>query len=187
MSRSFANWAAVTYVSATILVVAYLLAVNKEKLLKLSVVLHTLLAVIFFHYHTLADVAGIELTRKTDPYKRVSGWHDVSQMILKEKQNYPDALLLADGRAEVAEFDYYTKLKTYIFNPQKEMDNHYHLTRDLNDVKGEDFLFVSEDMRKEALLPYFEKVEKIGRVNKVLYPDFNRTYNLFYLQNFKGY
>ena len=187
MSRSFANWAAVTYVSATILVVAYLVAENKEKLLKLSVVIHTLLAVIFFHYHALADIAGVELTRKTDPYKRVSGWNDISGMILKEKQKYPESLLLADGRAEVAQFDYYTKLKTYIFNPQKEMDNHYHLTRDLNDVKGQDFFFVSEHIDKEALAPYFEKVEKLGRVNKVLYADFNRTYNLFYLQNFKGY
>jgi 4-amino-4-deoxy-L-arabinose transferase-like glycosyltransferase len=187
ISRSFANWAAVTYVSATILVVAYLLKSNKENLLKLSVVIHTLLAVVFFHYHALADMAGVELTRKTDPYKRVSGWHDISKMILKEKEPYPDTLLLADGRAEVAQFDYYTKMKTYIFNPKHEMDNHYHLTRDLNDVKGKDFFFVSKDTKKEALLPYFDKVEKIGRVNKVLYSDFNRTYTLFYLKNFKGY
>jgi len=187
MSRSFANWAAVTYVSATILVVAYLVAEKKEKLLKLSVVIHTLLAVVFFHYHALADMAGMELTRKNDPYKRVSGWSDIAQMIAKEQQKYPDTLLLADGRAEVAEFDYYTKMKTYIFNPKKEMDNHYHLTRDLNDVKGKNFFFVTENIDKEALELYFESVQKVGRVNKVLYPDFNRTYHLFYLKNFRGY
>jgi 4-amino-4-deoxy-L-arabinose transferase-like glycosyltransferase len=187
ISRSFANWAAVTYVSATILVVAYLVAEKKERLLKASVVIHTLLALVFFHYHALADIAGVELTRKSDPYKRVSGWSDVAGMIMKEHEKYPDTLLLADGRAEVAEFDYYTKMKTYIFNPQKEMDNHYHLTRDLNDVRGKDFFFVSEYIDEELLAPYFESVKKIGRVNKVLYPDFNRTYTLFYLQNFKGY
>ena len=187
ISRSFANWAAVTYVSASILVVAYLLQEKKERLLKLSIGIHTLLAVIFFHYHAIAGSVGIELTRKNDPYKRVSGWAEIAYKIKKEKEKYPETLLLTDGRAEVAEFDYYMQTKSYIFNPTKAMDNQYHMTRDLNTQKGKNFLFVSEKKDVETLTPYFVSVKKVGRVNEVLYPDFNRTYNLWYLQEFKGY
>ncbi len=186
LSRSYANWAAVTYVSATILVVAYLLEMKKEKLLKISVIIHTILAIIFFHYHALASFAGVELTRKIDPYKRVSGWSAVSEQIVKAHKAYPNTLLLTDGRTEVAQFDYYTKEKTYIYNPHHEMKNQYHITRDLNEHKGEDFLFVS-DGSVEGMDEYFESVKKVGRVNVVMYRDFNRTYMLYHLKNFKGY
>jgi len=186
VSSSFANWAASAYVSATVLVVAYLLEQGKEKLLKLSVVIHTVLAVLFFHYQSIASFAGVELTRKTDPYKRVSGWSGVSAQILKAHQSYPNTLLLTDGRTEVAEFDYYTKEKTYIYNPTHQMKNQYHLTRDLNEKKGEDFLFISQK-GVAGMDAYFDSVKKVGEVNEVLYPDFNRTYELYLVKNFKGY
>ncbi len=187
LSRSFANWAAVTYVSATILVVSYLIRQHKEWLLKLSVFLHTLLAVLFFHYHFFASMAGIELTRKMDPFKRVSGWHTISDQIVAYHDKFSDTLLLAPSRTEVAQFDYYTKLKTYIYNPHHQMQNQYHLTRDLNSQKGKNFLFITHDDTGQALKVHFDAVKKVGSVNAVLYPDYNRTYNLFYLQNFKGY
>ena len=187
LSRSFANWAAVTYISATVLVVAYLIREGKERLLQYSVVIHTILAVLFFHYHALLGIAGIELTRKIDPYKRVSGWSDISQQIRSYHDRYPQTVLLAPTRTEVAQFDYYTKLKTYIWNPTKRMQNHYDLTRDLNSQKGKDFLFVTHDNNVTSLAKYFDMTKPVGRVNKVLYRDFNRSYNLFYLKNFKGY
>jgi len=187
LSRSYANWAAVTYVTATVLVVAYLLEQRKEKLLKISVILHTLLAVVFFHYHTIMAVAGVELTRKIDPYKRVSGWSAVSAQIVEAHKRYPETLLLAPSRSEVAQFDYYTKEKTYIWNPNHQMKNHYHLTRDLNLQKGRDFFYISHDKDTNNVKAYFESAKKVGLVNEVLYPDYNRSYNLFYLQNFKGY
>ncbi len=185
-SRSYANWAAVTYVSATIMVVAYLIEQKKEKLLKLSVVIHTLLAVVFFHYHALASLAGVELTRKIDPYKRVSGWSDVGAQIVKAHKAYPDTLLLTDGRTEVAQFDYYTKEKTYIWNPTHEMKNQYHITRDLNRQKGKDFLFVT-DKGIGGMDVFFDSIEPAGRVNVPMYPDYNRSYDLFVVRKFKGY
>ncbi len=185
-SRSYANWAAVTYVSATIMVVAYLIELKKVKLLKLSVLIHTILAIVFYHYHAFASLAGVELTRKIDPYKRVSGWSDVGAQIVKAHNSYPDTLLLTDGRTEVAQFDYYTKEKTYIWNPTHAMKNQYHITRDLNSQKGKDFLFVS-DKGIDGMDAFFDSIKPAGRVNVVMYPDYNRSYNLFVLRNFKGY
>ena len=186
LSRSYANWAAVTYVSATILVVAYLLEMKKEKLLKVSVIIHTILALVFFHYHALVSLAGVELTRKIDPYKRVSGWSDVGAQIVEAHKTYPDTLLLTDGRTEVAQFDYYTKEKTYIYNPHHEMQNQYHITRDLNAHIGKDFFFVS-NKNVDGIEAHFSSVTKVGRVNVVMYPDYNRSYELYHLINFKGY
>ncbi len=185
-SRAYGNWAAVTYVSATIMVVAYLIEKKKDRLLKLSVLIHTLLAIVFYHYHALADVAGIELTRKSDPYKRVRGWSAVGAEIVSIHKAYPNTVLLTDGRTEVAQFDYYTKQKSYIWNPSHAMKNQYHMTRDLNKLKGKNFLFVS-DKGVEGMDAYFDAIKPAGRINIVMYPDYNRTYNLFYLQHFKGY
>jgi 4-amino-4-deoxy-L-arabinose transferase-like glycosyltransferase len=188
LSRSYANWAASTYVSATILVVAYLMHTHQEKLLKVSVGIHTVLAVLFFHWHAVLGVAGVELTRKIDPYARVSAWHDVADKISPIYAEYPEMLLLTDGRSEVAQFDYYMKQKFYIFNPEHKMKNQYHITRDLNGQKGKNFFFVSDgDIQDEMMLQYFESIKQVGAVSASPYPDLNRSYQLYILKHFKGY
>ncbi len=188
LSRSFANWAAPTYIAATILVVAYLVLKGKVWLVWLSILLHTLLGVVFYNYHQIADALHIELTRKSDPYKRVLGWRDALHQIGDIwRERYPNTTLLATRRADVAEADYYLSTKTYIFNPRHEMENQYHMDRDLNEKKGEDFLLFRTLDEMGDLLPYFEKVGKVGKVVVPLYSDFNRTYYLFHCVGFKGY
>jgi 4-amino-4-deoxy-L-arabinose transferase-like glycosyltransferase len=185
LSRSFANWAAPTYVAASILVSAYLVHNDKIKLIHYSLIIHTVIAVIFFHYHFFAALVGLELSAKADPYKRVSGWSATSRQLKSLHSQHLDATLLVTGRREVALFDYYMGTRTYIWNPKKLMKNQYHLERDLNTKKGEDFLYVGGDIHR--LKPYFEHIEQVGQTSVPLYYDFNRSYNVYRLENFKGY
>ncbi len=188
LSRSFANWAAPTYVAATILVVAYLVLNKKTWLVWLSIILHSLLGVVFYNYHQITDSFGIELHKKNDPYNRVLGWSEVIRKVGDVwKTKYSDTTLLARGRGDVAEADYYLSTKTSIFNPHHEMENQYHMDRDLNEKKGEDFLLFQDDKNVDDLLPYFESVEFVKRVDAKIYRDFNRTYYLFHCVGFKGY
>ncbi len=187
LSRSFANWAAPTYISATVLVVAYLVQKHKEWLLKLSVAISIMLGVLFYHYHFFANILKIELTAKSDPYKRINGWIEISKEIQKVYKNYPNTTLLSDDRAEIALFDYYLKTKTYSYNPKKLTKHQYHLTRDLNELKNKNFLYVTKKDDIADMKKYFQNISKVKRVNIQVYKDFNRSYNIFYLQKFKGY
>jgi hypothetical protein len=187
MSRSFANWAAPTYVAATILVVAYLIERGKTSLVIASIVIHSLLGMALYHYHDLAKLADVTLTKRSDPYNRVIGWRDVMTQIKDLREGYKNRLILSKSRGSVAELDYYVGEKTYIFNPHHEMENQYHMDRDLNEFKSRDFLYVGSDKDEELLNKYFEKVSKLKDVSVPLYKDYNRSYSLFLVDHFRGY
>jgi 4-amino-4-deoxy-L-arabinose transferase-like glycosyltransferase len=187
MSRSFANWAAPTYVAATILVVAYLINRGKTSLVIASIVIHSLLGMALYHYHDLAKLAGVTLSKKSDPYNRVLGWRDVMSQIKDIRSGYRDRLILSKSRGSVAELDYYTKEKTYIFNPNHELENQYHMDRDLNEFKGRDFIYVGSDKDEELLREHFENVTKLKDVSSPIYDDYSRSYSLYLVDGFKGY
>ena len=187
LSRAFANWAAPAYVSATILVVAYLLHRRKRSWVIGSILFHSLLGMMLYHYHTLAKMAHFQLDRKSDPYHRVMGWSDISMRIKGVRARYEDHFILSKTRASVAEFDYYLGEKTYIFNPKHLMENQYHMDRDLNMLKGKDFIFVGDEDDLSKIAPYFESVKRIKRVVTPIYDNFERSYTLYDARGFKGY
>ena len=187
LSRSFANWAAPSYVSATVLVVAYLIKQNRVKLVIFSIILHSLLGVGLYHYHDIAKISGIKLSRHTDPYKRVLGWRDVIDQVKVVRERYPNHYILSKSRGSVAQLDFYLKEKTYIFNPDHQMENQYHMDRDLNELRGKNFIYVGSDKDEMRLINYFKSVKRIGKVVAPLYEDFNRSYTLFEADGFKGY
>ncbi len=190
LSRAFANWAAPTYIAATILVVAYLVYQNRTSLLKAGIAINIILALIFYHYHALANFLNIELTSKNDPYKRVLGWSELAKEVSKILNEYPKAKLLTDDREIMAQLIYYIKPHPFdagFWNPQRKLRNHYELTIDLNRYKGKDFIFVTKKKSISDMVSRFEKVKKIGTIKIRLYKDYTRVYHIYYLQRFKGY
>jgi 4-amino-4-deoxy-L-arabinose transferase-like glycosyltransferase len=191
LSRAFANWAAPTYVAATILVVAYLIYQDKEKLVKYSIVIHTLLALVFYFYHPVTTALGIEISsKKYDPYKRVRGWQEAGDKLSVIVSKYPDAKVLFNSRINMSQLTYYMKPHPFdavIFNYKKLNQNHYHLKTDLNNHKGEDFILIDNNDSMLFFSKYFEKVEKIDSFRVNLYSDFGRDYYIYKLKSFKGY
>ncbi len=187
LSHALANWAAPAYVSATILVTAFLLRGGYRRWIAGSILLHTFLGVVLYAYHPIAHALHIELTRKNDPYKRMMGWQKVAQEIGAFKRRYPDTTLLVDARAEAAELDYYLHTKCYLYNPSHKVHNQYHITRPLKELKGRDLLYVTTHPIAREMREEFEVIVPLGRVNVRVYRDFNRTYELYYLKKFKGY
>ena len=187
LSRSFANWAAPVYISATIMVVAYLLKHNKRYLIIFSILLHSLLGMGLYHYKDIAKFLSIDLTRKSDPYHRVLGWSEIISKVKVIRDRYPNYYILSKSRGDVAELDYYLKEKSYIFNPKKQMENQYHLDRDLNELRGEDFIYVGDKKDLKLLKPYFVKVKWIKSISVRVDSDYNRSYDIFEAKGFKGY
>ncbi len=190
LSRAFANWAAPTYVAATILVAAYLVYKNRASVLKAGIAVNIVLALIVYHYHTFANILNIELTSKNDPYKRVLGWSELANEVSKILNEYPKAKLLTDDREIMAQLIYYIKPHPFdagFWNPHNKLRNHYDLTIDLNRYRGEDFIFVTKRSSIPDVISRFEKSKKIGTIKIRLYKDYVRVYHIYYLQGFKGY
>lgn len=190
LSRALANWAAPTYITATILVTVYLINKNRQTLLKLGIAINILLSISLYHYHFIAKTLRIELTSKTDPYKRVLGWDELANKVSKILKRYPNAKLLTDGRGVMAELIYYVKPHPFnagYWNLQKEVTNQYELTIDLNRYKSNNFVYITKRSNIKNMKKYFQNIKKIKKIEIKLYKDYQRVYYVYYLQNFKGY
>jgi len=191
LSRALANWAAPVYIAATIMVVAYLLERHRERLLKIGIAINLLLALLFYHYHTVLEVLHIPLTSKIDPYKRVTGYSLLAKKLQPIVESHPEAILLFDNRSIMAEMIYYLNPHPFdavIFNPDHLLASQYHLTTDMNRHLGQNFLYITtEKGRIERVRPYFEGGRLEAVIELPLYPDLTRRYYIYYLTHFKGY
>jgi len=189
LSRAFANWSAPIYIAGTILVVAYLIQKKHLNWLKYSIGLNVFLALVFYFYQPLTSMLPIELKAKTDPYKRVMGWQKVADELDKVyKQN--NKVLLFNDRTTMAEMIYYIKphpFSALMYNPTGKVKNQYEMDNSLKTQIGESFVYVSKQKNIDNLKNSFQKTHYLQPITIPLYKDFNRSYHLYLLENFKGY
>jgi 4-amino-4-deoxy-L-arabinose transferase-like glycosyltransferase len=107
-ARAYANWAAVAYVSASVLVAATL-ARDWPRWLAPTVMLHVGGALV--GYIILA--AGVGLATFTfgftDPVDRVTGWDRLAAAVAESARAYPDAAIMTDDRTLTASLVYYLR------------------------------------------------------------------------------
>ncbi|BCD67895.1 glycosyltransferase family 39 protein [Nitratiruptor sp. YY09-18] len=185
LSKALANWAAPTYIAATILVVA--LMIRSKRLLIASIILNILLTLLFYHYHTVAKVFHIELTSHNDPYKRVLGYSVLAKKLEPILKNYPGYKLLFDDRTTMAEMIYYLKPHPFdaaMLNPKHVKASQYHL---FNPPKlHQNYIYITKSNNLQAAR-YFASFKKITTIKIQLYKDYSRTYYIFEARDFKGY
>lgn len=184
-----ANWAAPSYVAATVLVAAWLMIWQQWGLLMLGLILNTALFIGLYHYQAIANRLGIELTAKNDVYKRLRGWDEIGKQYLALQANYPQALALAEERGLMSELTYYARpagLNIVSWNPERKLRHHYDLVTSLAGRTGQEFLFVSTGHLPAEMADYFEKAEQVGELRATLYADYQLAYSVYRLQNFKG-
>jgi 4-amino-4-deoxy-L-arabinose transferase-like glycosyltransferase len=191
LGRANANWAAMTYATATIFVVARLLESRWRALLVASLVLHIGLALVAYHYDGLTRLAGVELTRKSDFYKRVRGWDTFGAEVQQLRTQYPGATLLGDNRDVIAELMYYVQphpLDTVKWNPSGVIDDHYALTTTMADKNGRDFLYISRDgALKPGMGERFERAEPLPDIHIGIRKDWSLDFHVWLLRGFRGY
>jgi hypothetical protein len=184
LSRAFANWASATYIAGTVLVIAYLIEKNKIYLIKVGIAINLIAAILFYHYHDITKTLHITLTSKKDPFKRVLGWKEVANQLkpVIQKYHYP---LMFDDRVIMAEMIYYLRPNAFnsvMFNPNGKIRNQYDMDTKLE--VGKSYIYVTKENQAKK---YFKNSQLIATINVPLYPDFNRTYNIYLMENFKGY
>lgn len=168
ISRAHANWAAVSYVAATILVVATLVRTLDWSWLKASFALHAVAMVLIA---ASAAMAGrIALPFKAEPFQRTMGWKEMAAATRAEldaarKAGRPYGAVLTDERAAIAELLYYMRgepTPVVAFHEGGRPHDHYELMRPYKAQHPDPVLLVSVSREADKVTKAFARSEKLG-------------------------
>ena len=192
LAKANANWAAPAYFAGALLVAAgWPMHERKRRWLAVIAIGSNLVFLSgFYHYRALAQAAGIELTRKTDPYARVLGWPELGAALSQVLARNPDARLAVTTREEFALLNYYIRphpQQMRIWNPEGRKQNHFHLAADLRQDLGVNFIFATRNELDEGPASAFERWSARGAVTVALYPNDRLTLYLYRGDRFRGY
>jgi len=190
LSRAHPNWAAPAYVSASILVTAFLIERGRIFLVGASVALHLAAAVLLVEGRQIAEASGFRLPAKYDLLHRVRGWHTLGNRVGEMLAERPNAILLGDSREDLAALVYYVKPHPFdaaIWNPSGGTRNQFEMSSDLTKLTGRDFLYVTQNPIYDGIASRFESVSAPVHIVIPLGPDLARRYFIYDLKSFKGY
>jgi 4-amino-4-deoxy-L-arabinose transferase-like glycosyltransferase len=191
LSRAHPNWAAPTYVSATILVVAWLVEQRRTALLAASVALHVAAAVFLAEGPNAAAALGKELPAKFDLLHRVRGWSALGRTVGDLLRPRPGTILLTNSREDYATLVYYARPHPFdavMWNSDEIVHNQFDMTTDMNRLVGHDFLFVTQnELAAPDMAARFTAVGPPVHITIPVGAGMARRYFAYELDGFKGY
>jgi hypothetical protein len=144
-SRALANWAAVAYPAATILVTAELLR-HRPRLFRISLGLHLGAALVI----AVAPIFASDLAGRTgqqfNPFARVVGWRELAETTRRLADMQGAKTILADSREVTAELLYYLRdvsLPILIWPRGAEAHNQFEMLRPYTSSAPEPLLYVT--------------------------------------------
>jgi 4-amino-4-deoxy-L-arabinose transferase-like glycosyltransferase len=190
LSRAHANWAAPTYVSATVLVVAWGLQRGWRSIIIFSIALHLAAAGFLFTGREMLAAFGFELPAQYDPLRRLRGWRELGSQVGAALVAHPGLTLFADDRELLAALIY--AIRPHPFDAVKwqvtgRIQDQWDLTHGLAKRLGGSFLLVSEHELVNEMQPSFADIERLRSIVIPLGPGEARAYTLYVARGFKGY
>lgn len=171
VSRAHANWAAVSYVAATVLVTATLVREASWGWLRTSFAIHLVFLLALALGTTLAGRVAVPFG--SDPFARTLGWREIADATRAElgrarAEGRPFSSVLTDDRSITAELLYYmrddpTRVVTWF--PGGRPKDHYELTRPFSPAVAGSVLFVTLGRDSEAVTRAFATVTDLGSRN----------------------
>lgn len=195
LSRAQPNWSAPTFVSATVLVVAWLLAQGRAAVVAAAVTLDIAVVVAAVIAHDAAPVLGVELPawfNHADQLRRLSGWQRLGHSVSAMLQNHPGTLLMADDREVMAALVYYVEPHPFDalkWNGEGGVHDEFDLTARPERYVGRDFMLVAKSPDNvQRILSRFAAVDPIEQQIAIpLNRKMARTYRVYWLHGFQGY
>jgi 4-amino-4-deoxy-L-arabinose transferase-like glycosyltransferase len=163
IARAHANWAAVAYIAASVMVCSWLLRHGVERWLKISLVLHLIAAAVILHGSTLAPALGF------DPWHRQRGWTQLAADVQAVLDRHPGAILVAGDREVAASMMYYLHPHPWNmvkWNPDAHIDDHYELTSSNDELRGKQGILLMRSDNVAGLQPYFETITSLGQLER---------------------
>ena len=192
LSRAQPNWSAPTFVSAVVLVVAWLLERGRTAVVAASVALHLLIAVVIVGAHDAAAALHVDLPAKWDLLHRLRGWSALGRTVSQMLMRHPGTILLSDDREDMAVLMYYVHPHPFDalkWNGEGGIHDEFDLTAQPSRYVGRDFLLVTHTPDNiERILSRFDKVDRPP--DDIIIPLDRKTarrYEVYWLHGFKGY
>jgi hypothetical protein len=186
------NWAAPVYVSATILVCAWLLHGGRQRWIAAAVAIDLAAAIVAFTAHDVAQAMGYNLPARYDVLHRLRGWRRLGNAVSQILAQHPGALLLSDDREDMAVLMYYVHPHPFDAlkwnGDSKQINDQFDLEAHPQADVGRDFVLVSHhphDIRR-----ILDRFASAGPVQHIIIPiggGMSREYIVRYLHDFKGY
>ena len=180
-----ANWAAASYVAATVAVTAALATPRWRRLLVASLALHLVIAAAVPLFDPVWRATGLADTAGLDPYKRLRGWPEVGERLATLREEYPGTALLSEERRMLVQYLYYAAVPredAYKWNPFGRIDDHYDLVSDLTELTGRDVLYVTRHPVTGPLLaPCAASVEALPPIQVATHADLMIDLSVFLL------
>ena len=197
LSRAEPNWSAPTYLSATVLVIAFLLSQMPRLLVWGSVALHVAVAVAIAEAKPLTQLVGYELPGKYDPLHRLEGWRQLGTTVGRMLAENPGTHLMADDRELMAALIYYVRphpFDSLKWNGAGGIHDQFDLTAQPEKFIGKNFLLVSYRNYIDNIVGRFATSGPVERITIFLGPPIKtggepltRVYQVRLLGDFKGY
>ena len=184
LSRAHANWAAVAYVAATVLVTATMIRDVAWPWLKSSFAIH--LAVIGLLIVGVATAGMLPMPFGAAPFARTLGWQEVAASVRQEiasaaARGEPYAAIVSDDRPVTAELLYYMrheKTPVYAWRAKERPRDHYELVRPFTGAVKGPILLVTLFGDNSTVPEHFQSVKKIAE--KTLPAGDNATRRVFF-------
>jgi 4-amino-4-deoxy-L-arabinose transferase-like glycosyltransferase len=190
LSRAEPNWAAPSYVAASVLVVAWLLARRWRGILVLAIALDIAAAVTIFAAPEVAAAFGAALPARFDVMHRLRGWRTLGQEVGAALAAHPGLRILADDRELVAELIYYVHPHPFDaakWDPMRLVKDEWDLKNDLGRDTGKSFLVVSEHHYGPEMRKSFRVFQPLEVLHIPFAPGKSRRYSLYIARGFTGY
>jgi 4-amino-4-deoxy-L-arabinose transferase-like glycosyltransferase len=157
VSRAHANWAAVSYVAGTLLVVGWLDRIERSLWLRISLILQVALFAAFTIL--FADPNAVKLGKTLNIFHQMQGWKSLSQIIERHLFTMPmDISVAADDREVMAELDYYLRPRSFplvIATGKGPPGNQYELEDAVTDETGKHVLLIARTPDRHDVLDRF--------------------------------
>lgn len=163
-SRAHLNWAATAYLSGSVLVAIWLAEGHRARLLAASVAVNLTLALVFYFYHPLANLAGVRLHEKNDPYHELWGWPEIGTQVDALLAAHPETELASDARKILAYLIFYTtpqRLGAVAYDRNGVVDHHFEISSAMENHPGDAYVYVSESAPPRALTARFREVTEL--------------------------
>ncbi len=184
LSRAQPNWAAPAYVSASVLVVGWMLAQGWRRWVAISVAVNIALAAAAFGAPDALASAGIGLPAKYDPLRRLRGWRELGDEVSRLLASHPGLTLLADDRELLAALIYYVRPHPFgavEWNPIPGITDQFRLVNNIGDHRGEDFLAVTVHNLFDEMRPEFAELTQVTTIRAG-----TRTYAVSIARGYSG-
>lgn len=190
LAKANANWAAPTYVPATVWGVYLLLRGNRRKLLIAALAANIALGGFVLHFEQIMGTLGIQITKKIDFAKSMRGWRATGEALSAIWARHPDTRLLFDNRTDIAQMLYYVHphpFNSVTWNPSGVINSHYDLTTRLEPGKQAWLYMTSQHPLPAAVASRFTSNQPLEHIQVSMLPGEQRNLYVYLLKGFKGY